>query len=272
MQRKNLAQILREAKINVNQEYARLFDLFYKRKFESFGPISNFCERCFLQFPFRGTCLSVEEFEEACYGGYFAESPRNFNLDYLIRFCEFTWNLVSGANKCPERLYEKEKAISETYLEQVLRIIDMVGYQTVYSEREKVYIFVPKSQEALAVAEISDKNLSYSVLEYNHHSLKGDLARKKSILRNMADDLEPHRNRLNSINKAFSGNLFQLFNKFIRHNNSENRYIRNMSDGELENCYDDIYQMWLLAKLELDNVERKPRVEDLLKKVNVSGG
>ena len=41
-----------------------------------------------------------------------------------------------------------------------------------------------------------------------------------------------------------------------------------MSTEELENTYDDIYQLWLLAILEIDNVERKQKMKDLLKKVN----
>jgi len=36
----------------------------------------------------------------------------------------------------------------------------------------------------------------------------------------------------------------------------------------VEECYDDIYQMWLIAKLGIDNIERKKRVEAVLKKIN----
>jgi hypothetical protein len=55
---------------------------------------------------------------------------------------------------------------------------------------------------------------------------------------------------------------------FVRHNNEENPYIKSLSKEELENIYDDIYQMWLLAKLEIDNLERKNRVVEILKKAN----
>ena len=41
-----------------------------------------------------------------------------------------------------------------------------------------------------------------------------------------------------------------------------------MSDEEIEAVYDDIYQMWLLAMLELDNVERKSRAKELLGRIN----
>ena len=129
-------------------------------------------------------------------------------------------------------------------------------------------ILVPRKQEAIAVAEIVDKKLSYSVLEYNHHGLKGNLDKKKSILKLMADDIELQRKILNGINKTLADNLFQMLQKFVRHNNEDNPYIKGLSPNALEACYDDIYQMWLLAKLEIDNLERKKRVEETLRQIN----
>jgi hypothetical protein len=43
-----------------------------------------------------------------------------------------------------------------------------------------------------------------------------------------------------------------------------------MSAGELETCYDDTYQLWILATLEIDNIERKQRVKKLLGEINSS--
>lgn len=270
MLRKNLVQILKDAKVDVQREYERLFELFYGKTGRPYASLKDFCNHHFLKWKFRGTALSTDDFEESYYGGRFELYSCGGNLDVLVTFCEYTCNLVLfTSEKCGASSSEVLNRFT-AYLNQVLRVIDLIEYQTASPEKE-VLVFVPKSQEALAVAEISDKNLSYSVLEYNHHSLKGDLSRKKAILKNMADDLEPHKNRLNSINKTFRSNLSHLFDKFVRHNNSGNPYIQNMSDAELENCYDDIYQMWLLAKLELDNVERKSRVEDLLRKINATG-
>lgn len=46
-------------------------------------------------------------------------------------------------------------------------------------------------------------NLSYKVLEYNHHSLKGNIEAKKEILIKMASILESYSGKLNEINKTF---------------------------------------------------------------------
>ena len=44
-----------------------------------------------------------------------------------------------------------------------------------------------------------------------------------------------------------------------------------MTDEELENWYDELYQMILLAYLELDNIDRNKRVEELRKKYSKKG-
>ena len=59
-----------------------------------------------------------------------------------------------------------------------------------------------------------------------------------------------------------------MLQKFVRHNNKDNPIIASMSEEEIEAVYDDIYQMWLLAMLELDNVERKKRARELLGRIN----
>ena len=41
-----------------------------------------------------------------------------------------------------------------------------------------------------------------------------------------------------------------------------------MTDDEIEAVYDDIYQMWLLAQLELDHLDRKNRMKSLLEQIN----
>jgi len=53
----------------------------------------------------------------------------------------------------------------------------------------------------------------------------------------------------------------------IRHNNIEGKnaieYVKNLSNEELEEWYDEIYQMLLLCILEYDNIERNKKVGEL---------
>ena len=67
MERRNFAQILKEAKIDIKREYNRLYQSFYNQKFSD-GYNSNVtlkecCMYNFLNYPFRGTCLTLDDFE-----------------------------------------------------------------------------------------------------------------------------------------------------------------------------------------------------------------
>lgn len=132
--------------------------------------------------------------------------------------------------------------------------IDEIGYKIIV--KDNLYIIVPASPQALAVAEIVKPELAVSVFEYNHYRLKGQLTEKLSILKLLADDIEPFRSELNAISRNSTNYLFRSLNFFIRHNNQEKIEAKELSSIEIEEWYDDIYQMYLLAKLELDNVKR----------------
>ena len=259
--RRNFAEILKTAKIDLLQEYGRLYKLFYSIQDDYGVSLAKECEKSFLDMPFRGTCLSLSDFNES-YGFDFESKPKNFDIDYLVVFCEYTYNLVNYSTNWYGSSY------NIFFINQMRKVLEMIDYEFIRDDETYVDILVPRKQEAIAVAEIADKKIAYSILEYNHHSLKGNLQKKKAILKLMADDIEPQRKILNGINKTLADNLFQMFQKFVRHNNEDNPYIKGLSPEELESCYDDIYQMWLLAKLEIDNLERKKRVELILQNIN----
>lgn len=259
--RRNFAEILKTAKIDLLQEYGRLYKLFYNIQNDYRVSLAKECEKSFLDMPFRGTCLSLSDFNKS-YGFDFESKPKDFDIDYLVVFCEYTYNFVVYLRNAYGSPYKT------LYINQMRMVLDMIDYEFIDDEYTRMNILVPRKQESIAVAEIADKKIAYSILEYNHHSLKGNLEKKKAILKLMADDIEPERNKLRSINRTFESNLFQMLQKFVRHNNEEKPYIKGLSPDELEACYDDIYQMWLLAKLEIDNLERKKRVEFVLQKIN----
>ena len=266
MERKNLSQILKDAKIDYRREYDRLYQIFYELGTgRGDDVLRDACAGAFWNMPMRGTCLSLDDFDEV-YGINFEKKPEDFDLNYLLNFCEYTYNLIiyTSFSQWEYGLYSPKNVFQN----QLNKVLELINYEFIDDNDTGVSILVPRKQEAIAVAEIVDKKLSYSVLEYNHHGLKGNLEKKKTILKFMADDIEPQRKALNGINKTLADNLFQMLQKFVRHNNEDNPYIKGLSPEELESCYDDIYQMWLLAKLEIDNLERKKRVEETLKQIN----
>lgn len=221
MKRKNLEQILKEEKVDLKREYERLYHLFYTEKYPDaqaryYFTLREFCAGNFMQIPFRGTCLSLDDFEESK-NLYFERHPRKFNLNYLLLFCEYSYNLAWW-------LYPENPSLnhigvpSQEYVKQVLLVVEKIGYTKV--NQGNIEIFVPKDPAAMAVSEIVEDDVSYRVLEYNHYSLKGDIVRKRDVLRILADKLEPQRKQLKGINSKLEDDVFALFNNLnIRHNN-----------------------------------------------------
>ena len=111
---------------------------------------------------------------------------------------------------------------------------------------------------------------------YNHHKLKGDISAKKNILIQLGNLLEADKKVLKQINNDLETQIFYLLNTLnLRHNNIEpgtknyKQVVATMSQDDLEKWYDELYQLCLLAILELDNVERKRRVNELKQKIEL---
>lgn len=134
-----------------------------------------------------------------------------------------------------------------------------------------------KSPAAISVSEsqMMPETLSYQILEYNHHSLKGDIESKKQIIVQIANVLEPKREELKKINSSLESDIFFAFNNMnLRHNNVDpndtgkyKEVIFKMSSGDLEYWYDEIYQMCLLSVLELEQAERRIKFGELKKAI-----
>lgn len=267
MARRNFYEILNETPFNAKAEYKRIYTLFNDGT-DSQVAVVEVIEEVFELFPscLRGRTISLSDFNET-YGFNFSSFVLSIELDELILFCEYVWNLCYATLNYAYDAIDRDAYDSLQYLlKTIAACMDDAFHAPV--QLENTTIFVPKNTTAIAVSEIAKEDISVSVLEYHHHSLKGNLQRKKSILKLLADDIEPQRKILNSINKTLADNLFQMLQKFVRHNNEDNPYIASLSPVALETCYDDIYQMWLLAKLEIDNLERKKRVEEILQNIN----
>jgi len=268
--RSNMYDIIKGRRFNVVKEYARIWSLFNSA--DNIGPcitpLISLVDGNIQFFPdsFKNRALSLDDFNDT-YGFKFNQPNESTTVQELISYCEYVVTLCDHLWKYASISldYESEYLKDDLY-RTVEGCMDELGL--IAAKREEITIFVDKDPTVIAVAELVDEALAYDVKAFIHKQTKGDLQKKKTILKYLADDIEPQRNKLNSINKTLATNLFQMFQKFVRHNNNDNLYISSISPKEVEECYDDIYQMWLLAKLEIDNLERRKRVEDVLRKIN----
>lgn len=280
MQRTPFSQVLKSAKIDLRREYERLYGMFCLQKFANgsggYVTLREICDARFMDLPFRGTCVSLDDFDDF-YGYDFKKNPSDVDINYLVSFCEYSYNIVKERKELNSILsFLDFGEIMKLYIRQVLTVMESIGYMV--NKQGGVSDFVPKDQVAISVAEIIDPSLSYRVIEYNHHSMRGDLERKKAILLALADKLEPERATLKSINATLESDLFCLFNNVkLRHNNADptGQYYRPivaaMNEEEVETWYDETYQMCLVAFLELEQNDRKNRVNQLKKELSNNG-
>lgn len=263
--RRNFAEVLRTGKVDIHEEYTKLYQLFYFQNGDG-STLYNFISQNFLNFSFKGTCLSFEEFNRKN-RFVFVIHPHDFDVNYLVSFCEYVYNLVTFSN------FYNFKIDKNYYTSYIEKVIDDIGYMR--SVEDGFYIFVPKDSVAISVSEspLIPEDISYKVIAYNHHSRQGNLGAKKDIIMKLAALLEPKRTTIERLNKDLEKDLFMLFNNLnIRHNNIDpanpanyRECIAKMPNDVLESWYDETYQMCLLAFMELEHSDRKGKLDQLKK-------
>lgn len=270
MTRSNLYDIITKRIFDAQREFNRIHSLFHDKNYVRYNGDSlyDLVRMSFYAFPiqFRGRSLSFFDFNYT-HGFDFDDPDIEITNDTLITYCEYIVTLCDHLIEyAPEIIDKDNQYVLKDMYATITDCMDELGLEGI--KKNNITIYVEKDPTVVAAAKLMDESLSYDVRSYIHNRTKGDLTKKKTILKYLADEIELKRTTLNGINKTLSGNLFQMFQKFVRHNNEDNVYIKSLSPEALEACYDDIYQMWLLATLELDNIERMQRVKKILGEIN----
>lgn len=91
--RKTFARVIKSSEVNLKREYSKLYELFYGKDAQDGQSLADLISINFEGFFFRGTCLDLNDFDEQ-YGFCFVQQPTNFDIDYLVSFCEYFYNFV----------------------------------------------------------------------------------------------------------------------------------------------------------------------------------
>lgn len=268
MSRKNIFEILNE-KVSINDQVKKIEKLLLEYSVEDWTPEYFVDEKCMRNWKARNGFTSCEEIRERLCITH-SSIYKGLSEACVLSYLEYVSNIIWLCNEKYEGQYNY---FSDKYIylqESVTELLDDLGYEKkIFADEEKV-ILVEKNAAMTAAAEVVDSNTAYAVIEYNHHLLKGNIAEKQRILKILADKFEPMRGELKKVNKELESNIGYLLNKMnIRHNNMEGKnaieYVKNLSDQELEEWYDETYQMLLLCFLEYDNIERSKKISKLKK-------
>lgn len=278
--RRTFAEVLKSAKFNYKDEYDKLYHLLYNKDYKSSNGSRNWSlydcfDAIFLRFPFAGTCLSLGEFNKK-YGFNFPVSGKEASIDDFVLLLEYFQNLINGFRCTNFTLCEFSNAHDENFLARYLyNMAEEMGYE--FSSQDGFSILVEKNAVVTAVAEsdLIPDDLSYKLITYNHHSMRGDLEGKKTIILRLAALLEAKKSILHQVNPNLENDLFYIFNNFnLRHNNCDSSakgkykpYIANMKKDDLEKWYDEAYQMCLLAFMEIEQADRKPKFDAIKAKI-----
>lgn len=219
----------------------------------------------------RGRCVDADDFLSMLNYDFLWKNAANSETD-LLTLVEIVYNFWYIAYKTSDLSfceYESEKRFF--LLKEIMdECLAQYNYKGEYFPDLAQLIVVEDKAEATAVAEIVDKEVSLKVLRYIHFTLKGNLKAKKEILVALGSDIESKRKQLHGVDSSLENDIFYILNNLdLRHNNraSGSKYykqaVAEMDDSILETWYDELYQMILLAYLQMDQKERGMKVKEL---------
>lgn len=201
----------------------------------------------FLRSRLRGTATDIGEFIASL-------SPhwRSSTLEGLLFYCEMLLNLLVECNSVISR-----NSYARSHAARIRENIDFILKNTghkIHLRKDRFLEIVKNDVFAATVArDMTNDDAAGAIVDYTHFGIRGNLARKRELLRIIGHYVEPILQA--SEMKEFSGWLTKdlgccLNSLHIRHNNKigdkANAVAQAMSDAELEACYDGTYRELLL--------------------------
>lgn len=283
MARKSIFDLLAE-QYDLEKEVERLDTLFDTEEtiIESCGLIDEkhtlkdfVAAFCFEDWKNRGRCIDLDDFLECVdYDGCRDEATFE-DVDAFLIFVEIIFNcwkmaeiyIAQNEDVCGNKKFYHLYNV-------MVECLSQYNQKAVYDEEKEQILVVEDRPEITAVAETVEPGLALELVRYNHRSMRGNIAQKKSVLLALGAELEPKRKTLEGVNSSLEDGIFFMLNNLnLRHNNCSKgdkyyrEFVANMNDDVLEGWYDELYQMMLLAFLELDQLERNTKIKEL--KANV---
>ena len=261
-----------EHDVDYMQEYKKLeaFCEMTSPMEDVYSPINENIEQHFWKWNERGTFASFDELRKHMGFGIDVVKGRKYlmatevDINGYFSFCEMILTLIS---RLESYFDSKLNGIINAMVKTMQAVVERAGFE--FKEIGNEICVVEKNAGAI---EVADKvpELADVIIEYNHYLLRGNLDRKKLLLKQIADALEPKRKTLEGINKEQTSNYFEFVNSMnIRHNNLDptdkgnyNPVFASYSPVEQETWYDLVYEQALMLFMLLEQQERNKRISE----------
>ncbi len=191
----HLYDLLNDLELNTFLEYKRLERLFYSDfSPDSTGMFSSSLiqelNRYFHNLEMQGTAFDIEDFLSSLQLPYHSINPTDCNLNTLLLFSEVLLTLFLQCESLKIKFNKDTKWVINSIKNNISVICNKINYE-IYNKNNYVYIS-PKSLEVeQAVQNINDKKIAIELLHYNHRELQGDIKKKRDILAQLWNYLEP---------------------------------------------------------------------------------
>ena len=278
MSRISLFERIQQRGLDLTKEYLKL-DTIIRLENEHAYTIEQLFELHFREWDNKGNYLSLQELrdelglnmENFSFGSM---TNRRISEDQFFLYCELIANLGLAFSYQLDQhfLYEKYSVVLSTIR------LDIEKMNYTFKELASGQVIITEiNPAATVVSEIVEPDLSDKIIEYNHYLLRGDLTKKREILRALSHKYDAAKPTLKSINSGLEDRAsFLLNNLNIRHNNKDKqskdykKFVADMSDSDLEHWYDETYQTLLFALLSVDQVSRNRAIDELKAKITTT--
>lgn len=289
--RMSFADLVCATGVNFHEEYSTLFGLISKPFYVLFtdrvfqgdslfgdpGDDRNFFSICNAQFQYfsvqlRGTTRDIEGFNRYHNISLPHADP---SLDELLFLIEYVYTFAYGLKGYVKTRneYDADVIVLKYVTKHLNEVLARLHYEAI---AEGAFVrLVPADVPSAVVAGRMKTPLSIKTFMYQHRSMRGNLTEKKSVLKLIGDELEPHRDVLKQFNSDLEKCIFTDLNAMdIRHNNtapgSENYrpFFANKSPAEKEACYDRLYDMMIIAYMYLLSKDGIAENKRLLPEIN----
>lgn len=267
---KNLSRLFLEKNYFVSGGYYTTFDDYFN-------------DHYFRKWKYSYGCYDLQEFKDKIglpYSYNFMDRNDIFfypeNEVSAVNFLQYVYNATKFVR---DSMYKETGHISSDIQEfydifnnQFNYILSKISQKLIKDPKENYYIIVPSNNKTTRCANIQDKNdTAFLLYEYTSSLLIGNVARKREILKLLANEIEPVVTA--GLAKYNSGPVHDVFfelssclNNFnIRHNNLDPRKpkyyhkkLLSFTDNDYEEIYDVAYDLILDAYL-LDEYSNKTK-------------